>query len=303
MPPRRFHFPPDPRSRPAPVVYTNCPKCGHAPLPKDQAAPAACPACGIILAKFGAPPPRGAAGLGGPRGAAGLGGPRGAAPGGTAGARAEEQIDEHEEPGRLAQLLAAAFYVPNQVATVYWYGRVAAFALLLVWTLFIFKSIDLPDGNSGSNFLHIVLTPFHEAGHVVLRWANSFTVYLGGTLGQHAMPIVLAGALLIKRRDPFGAALFAWLLGYSFVDMGVYMYDAYDPHMMLLTGYTGAESANHDWIQVFGDLNLLNKARGIGQAAAMLGRIMMLAFLAWAAYLLWMQRAHLSDNPSAEDEP
>ena len=33
-------------------MYTRCPKCGHAPLPQDQASPAACPACGIILAKF-----------------------------------------------------------------------------------------------------------------------------------------------------------------------------------------------------------------------------------------------------------
>ena len=283
-----LHFP-DPGLHP--VVYTNCPKCGHAPLPKDQAAPAACPACGIILAKFGAPAPRKAAGLAGPRG--------------TAPARAadEDGIDVEEEPGWPARVFGAVFYVPDQVATVYWYGRVAAFAALVVWTLFIFKSIDIPEGNSGSNFLHIVLTPFHEAGHVLLRWANEFTIYLGGTLGQHAMPIILSGALLIQRRDPFGAALFAWLLGYSFVDMGVYMYDAYDPHLMLLTGYTGAESANHDWIQVFGDLNLLNRARGIGLGAAMLGRIMMLAFLAWAAYILWLQRANLSDNPSAEDLP
>src|ERR1700744_525492 len=30
-----------------------CPKCGHAPLPADQAFPAECPACGVILARAG----------------------------------------------------------------------------------------------------------------------------------------------------------------------------------------------------------------------------------------------------------
>lgn len=38
------------------MTYPVCPKCGHAPLPADQALPAACPACGIVLAKFGATP-------------------------------------------------------------------------------------------------------------------------------------------------------------------------------------------------------------------------------------------------------
>jgi predicted nucleic acid-binding Zn-ribbon protein len=32
-------------------MFTLCPKCGHSPLPADQALPAACPACGVILAK------------------------------------------------------------------------------------------------------------------------------------------------------------------------------------------------------------------------------------------------------------
>lgn len=32
-------------------MFARCPKCGHSPLPIDQALPAACPACGVILAK------------------------------------------------------------------------------------------------------------------------------------------------------------------------------------------------------------------------------------------------------------
>jgi len=38
-------------------MFTSCPKCGHKPLPSDQSLPAACPACGVILAKVGQPLP------------------------------------------------------------------------------------------------------------------------------------------------------------------------------------------------------------------------------------------------------
>lgn len=34
-------------------MYSRCPNCGHQPLPSDQALPAACPECGVILAKVG----------------------------------------------------------------------------------------------------------------------------------------------------------------------------------------------------------------------------------------------------------
>jgi hypothetical protein len=38
---------------PAAPRFSRCPKCGHRPLPQDQSLPAACPGCGVILAKVG----------------------------------------------------------------------------------------------------------------------------------------------------------------------------------------------------------------------------------------------------------
>jgi hypothetical protein len=268
-------------------MYASCPKCGHAPLPQDQAAPAACPACGIILAKFAAPvPPRGVRQL-------------------ARGADTEEPAADQpvERPSLRARAAAVFLQVPEQVYKPYWVLRIALLGAFAAWTVWIFKAIDFADGQAGSSILHAILIPFHEAGHVLLRWAPEIVLYAGGMLGQTAMPIILAAALLKTRGDAYGAALFAWLLGFSLIDTGAYMYDAYDPHMMLLTGYTGAESANHDWIQVFGDLNLLNRARGIGLATGILGRGIMLAGLAWAGFLLWKQHGRLSDSVAAEFEP
>jgi hypothetical protein len=78
--------------------------------------------------------------------------------------------------------------------------------------------------------------------------------------------------------------------------MAVYMYDAFDPKIMLLGGATGQESDGHDWQNTFGDLGLLRRARGIGMLFGALGMATMLAALAWAARVLLLQRARLSDS-------
>jgi hypothetical protein len=259
------------------VPYASCPKCGHTPLPLDQALPAACPACGLVLAKYGTTPVR---------------------PG------RDEQETAEAESGTTGEKLAAwLLHVPDEVAKTNWIARIATLAVFLLWTLWILRDADVRAGESGSNFLHMILLPFHEAGHyAIFRWFGQFIMTLGGTLGQHLLPIVLGGALLIKRRDPFGAALFLWLLGFSTIDMAVYMYDAWDPKIMLLGGKTGAESDGHDWQNIFGDLGMLKRAQGLGLFFGWVGKATMLVALAWAAWILWLQRARLSDSVFAESD-
>jgi len=196
-----------------------------------------------------------------------------------------------------------ALYVPDSVSRTNWYARIACLAVFIVWTLFIFRANHIRDGEIGSTFLHLILLPFHEAGHYALfRWFGRFIMILGGTLGQHLLPIVAGYALLVQRRDPFGAALCLWLLGFSTVDMAIYMYDAFDPKIMLLGGSTGAESDGHDWQNLFGDMGLIRHARGIGLFFGFVGWVVMAAALAWAAWVLLLQRANLSDAPLAESE-
>lgn len=210
----------------------------------------------------------------------------------------EEMLDD---PKYLGLLMTWLFHVPQQVAKINWLARSVTFAVFSVWTIFIWHQAKIPAGEPGSSFLHAILLPFHEAGHyAIFRWFGEFIMILGGTLAQHLMPIVLGTALLYKRRDPFGAALFLWLLGFSIIDMAVYMYDAYDPKIMLLGGRTGAESDSHDWMNIFGQLGLINKARMIGSFFDWLGRAVMFLALVWAGIVLWLQKANLSDAPLAE---
>jgi hypothetical protein len=179
----------------------------------------------------------------------------------------------------------------REVSRATWSGRIALLAILVLWTLWIWKDVHIREGEAGSHFLHMVLLPFHEAGHVIFRLFGQFIMTLGGTLGQHLMPIVAGVALLVQRRDPFGAAVCLWLLGFSTIDMAVYMYDAFDPKMMLLGGTTGAESDGHDWQNLFGDMGLLRRARGIGLFFGFAGMAVMALAIAWAARILWLERA------------
>ena len=63
-------------------------------------------------------------------------------------------------------------------------------------------------------------------------------------------------AVLVRNRDPFGAAIGLWFVGVSLLDVAPYMYDARDPQLMLLTGTTG-ENGPHDWIYLFSSLGWL----------------------------------------------
>lgn len=253
--------------------YARCPKCGHAPLPAVQAFPAGCPACGVILAKVGQ----------------------------RVFLRAAERPcdDAHDEREGLLALLAA---VPPRVDAWSWRLRAALLAGFAVWGLRLAR-MDYRDGEIGGSFIHAPLLVFHEAGHVIFAFLGHWPMVLGGTLGQLLLPLVLAGALLLKNRDPFGASIGLWLVGVSLLDIAPYMYDALHPQLVLLSGMTG-EEGGHDWIYLFASTGLLPRAQSIGAAVHALGALLLLSALAWGGWLLWRQHARIAggvlhEGPSA----
>lgn len=241
--------------------YRLCPKCGHQPLPADQSLPAACPGCGLILAKYSTRAPAG------------------------------------RRPSRLGGLAAGLaqrlLEMPERVEPLEFWGRAAALAFFAVWGWRL-ALLDVGNGEIGGSFVHNILLPFHEAGHVIFRPFGRFISYLGGTLGQLLMPVVLGVALIRERRDNFGASLALWLLGVSLLDVAPYMYDALDPQLMLLSGMTGKDG-DHDWIYLLGSTGMLRQAQTLGRATRWLGVATMLCANGWGAYLLWRQYRRLSD--------
>jgi hypothetical protein len=183
-------------------------------------------------------------------------------------------------------------HVPERVDAMNFWLRLVLLAGFAVWG-WILIGMDYRTGEIGSTFLHRPLLVFHEAGHVVFRLLGQWMMVLGGSLGQIIMPAVLASAMLVKNRDPYGASIGLWLVGVSLLDLAPYMYDALQPQLMLLSGMTG-EAGGHDWIFLFSSLGLLPKARFIGALTHKLGAITVLFALVWGASVLRLQHAQLN---------
>ena len=242
-------------------MFQQCPKCDHSPLPAEQAFPAECPACGVILARAGEAPRR------------------------VSAHASDETTDDVEG------LRAWLWHVPDPVDATAFKGRVALLLVFAAWGLRLCW-LDYRDGEIMNSFIHAPLLIFHEAGHVIFRPFGEWVSVLGGTLGQLLMPAVLGIALLWKNRDPFGAAIGLWLFGVSVLDVAPYMYDAWEPQLTLLGGGTGNDSF-HDWIYLFDSVGQLHHAQRIGAITHALGVAVILLAVAWAAALLRLQHRHL----------
>jgi len=246
-----------------PPSFARCPKCGHRDLPADQSLPAACPACGVILAKV-ANARRSSTRL-----------------------RRAATEDASASPGLRHRLLQ----VPERVDAMRWWLRVALLVGLAVWGVLLIR-LDYRSGEIGGSFLHGPLLLFHEAGHVVFSPFGDWLMFLGGTLGQLLLPAIIIVAFLWKNRDPFGAAVGLWLLGVSLLDVAPYMYDALEPQLMLLSGQVG-EAGGHDWIYLFESMSLRPRAQSLGALTHKLGALVLLLALAWAAWVLVLQRRRI----------
>ena len=131
--------------------------------------------------------------------------------------------------------------------------------------------------------MDLVDLPFHEAGHVFLSPFGSTLHLLGGTLAQLAVPALLVGYFLTRRRDPFAAAACLWWLGQSLVNVSVYMADARDLALPLVGG------GEHDWNELFFRFGLLAEpsVRAVSGTTRAAGTVVALAGLGWAgAFLL-----------------
>jgi hypothetical protein len=209
------------------------------------------------------------------------------------------QADD-EQGGKLAALRERVLEPPPGGAGAGFYARCAAFLFFFVWGMRLY-AMDISDAEINGSFMHVVILTFHEAGHVVFIPFGRFMTVLGGSLFQVLVPLGLMVAFIFglggSKRDNFAAALMLWWAGVAIIDVAPYIWDAYDPKMMLLGGKTGAESDGHDWQNILGDLGLIKRARFVGQIAHKTGLLVMLAGLAWAALLLYRQVRDRAGEP------
>ena len=125
-------------------MFTKCPKCGHSPLPANQALPAACPACGVIFAKV---------------------------------AQVINTVDdEPQTPTQRSRSLRTELAGDNKptlnslllntserVEPFTFWPRVALLVGFAIWGVMLIAQ-DYRTGEMGSSFIHRPLLIFHEAG-------------------------------------------------------------------------------------------------------------------------------------------
>lgn len=239
-----------------------CPKCGHVRQPGDTSPPEQCPACGIYFAKWLArdsfvPPAL----------------------------RAEEAEQEAGAANWRDCILERILHVPQNVSDAQIRGRAAILLFLLVWGVRL-GMMNYRNGEMGQSFMHNILLPIHEAGHILFIPFGEFMTILGGSLFQLLFPLIVAGALLWQNRDAFGGAVGAWWTSVSLMDLAPYIYDAREPQLILLGGHTG-DDGPHDWIYLLGEFGRVQRSQAYGAWAHHLGFALMLLSLAAAAWALW----------------
>jgi hypothetical protein len=199
-----------------------------------------------------------------------------------------------DEDNRWRRLLALLTHVEPEVNPLFFGGRVFVYCLFVVCVV-RFLSYPVASSEMMGSFLHAIDIVFHEAGHVVLMplgW--SFLTALGGSLGQIAIPLICAGTLLLRARDPFGASIGLWWTGQSFMDLAPYIGDARALQLPLLGGATGAEVEGHDWEAILTALGWLGHDRTLAALAHAVGALLIVVSLVWGGYVLARQRKRLA---------
>ena len=150
-----------------------------------------------------------------------------------------------------------------------------ALALLVLLSFWTARLVAEPGRGC---FLDLVNLAFHEAGHLFLAPFGSTLHFLGGTLGQLAVPLLLAGAfLVVEPVRPLGAAACAWWAGENLVNISIYMGDARDLALPLVGG------GDHDWNELLYRFGMLGEesVRAVSGGTRALGVTVMVAGLVW----------------------
>ena len=257
-------------------MFPQCPKCRHALPAAARETAETCPACGLIFRKY----------LQARAGDARV----------TLASPADDPVREAgavaDEPENMS--IARRFlYVPAQVEAWRVYAGVALFALTLYFG-WIYYRMDIPAWEMSATFMHGIMVPFHEFGHLLFMPFGEFMSLAGGSLIQWLMPLGFLLHFSFRNKDNFTASLMLWWMGTQFLDLAPYAWDARVPQHILLTGRTGDTGA-HDYIDMLGTLGLLNSAHGVARVMHATGLLVMIAAWAWGGYILWRQYQRRAD--------
>ena len=165
-----------------------------------------------------------------------------------------------------------------------WWYRLPVI-LLMLW---IFRGYL--DDRMYSSILNGISLGFHEMGHAAFYWSGSrILTTAGGTLFELGIPIAAGVYLLLKQRDPFGAAFCLFWLGTALVGAGIYAADARAQALPLVSPFGPVDVDSHDWtfmLMKYGKLSRDEQIGGVLQQAGMLVMLLSIVLGGWVLRLM-----------------
>lgn len=132
---------------------------------------------------------------------------------------------------------------------------------------------------------------FHEMGHAAFMWFGSRIVTTaGGTVFEIGIPAAAGAYLLVKQRDPFGAAVCVFWMGTALVGAGVYAADARAQALPLVSPFGPVDVDSHDWTVMLLRIGRISQDQQIGAALRGMGLLAMTGGLVAGAWISWTGR-------------
>jgi hypothetical protein len=257
-----------------------CPKCDYQRRPEDAAASGQCPQCGIFYEKFLQRRVRDAMA-----------------------AEHAAVMAQFADPPWPERIWKAVWYVPERVDQTAFVGRCLVLLGLVIWGIW-FIAQPVAGGTVMQSFLHNADLAFHEFGHVLFGFMGEWMMFLGGSLFQILLPLLLANYFLFKQDQPFSAAVCLWWCGQNFIDVAPYIADARTLALPLVGEWSDemvdARALRHDWHNLLGSIGALAYDQMLAGLAKLTGVVLMILSWIWGGLLLRLQYRQLSGDVLVE---
>lgn len=258
------------------ILSAPCPKCGYQRKSTDAGADGECPSCGVFHEKYLQWLARREL---------------------AAQSAGSVPVVERQPFGRF--LWDALWHTPDRVDRTAFAGRCAALAGVVIWGAWFILQPWASD-TIGQSFLHRVNLPFHEFGHIFFRPFGEWMMYLGGSLFQCLLPLMLAAYFVLRQGQPFSAAICLWWCGQNFIDVAPYIGDARALALPLIGEWSDdavqARAFRHDWHNILGAMGWLERDRALAVTAKIVGAATMLLSWLWGTVLLRAQYRNLDGD-------
>lgn len=185
-------------------------------------------------------------------------------------------------------------WIAERVVGQVWWYRLPVL-LFMIWVLRGYLEFR----GGGSIFSGINLG-FHEMGHAAFMWSGSRVLTTaGGTIFEIGIPVVAGLYLLLKQRDPFGAAFCLFWMGTALVGAGLYAADARAQALPLVSPFGPVDVDSHDWTFMLMKYGRLSKDQAIGGAMQTMGMWAMFASVLLSAWVMRLMAVRAAQGESA----